>query len=129
MRATGLIALLLFLLTGFSALARAQKQSEPCGAAQTQADMTICWGNQYKAADAKLNQVYRQFTAKLDDEEKTELKTAQTAWLKYRDANCEFVGDQYKGGTMRPMIAAICLADVTDNRTRELTAQMKERDQ
>jgi len=91
--------------------------------------MTICWGNQYKAADAKLNQVYRQFTAKLDDAEKTQLKTAQTAWLKYRDANCEFVGDQYKGGTMRPMIAAICLADVTDNRTKELTAQMKERDQ
>ena len=129
MRATGLLALLLFLLTGFSALAQAQKKSEPCAAAQTQAEMTICWGNQYKAADTKLNQVYRQFTAKLDDEEKIQLKTAQTAWLKYRDANCEFVGDQYKGGTMRPMIAAICLADVTDNRTKELTAQMKERDQ
>ena len=105
------------------------QKPEPCAAAQTQADMTICWGNQYKAADAKLNQVYRQFTAKLDDEEKIQLKTAQTAWLKYRDANCEFVADQYKGGTMRPMIAAICLADVTDNRTKELTAQMKERDQ
>ena len=129
MRATGLVALLLFLLTGFSALAQAQKQSETCADAQSQAEMTICWGNQYKAADAKLNQVYRQFTAKLDDEEKTQLKTAQTAWLKYRDANCEFVADQYKGGTIRPMIAAICLADVTDNRTRELIAQMKERDQ
>ena len=129
MRVTTRVALLLFILTAFSALAQAQKQSEPCANAQTQADMTICWGNQYKAADAKLNQVYRQFTAKLDDEEKTQLKTAQTAWLKYRDTNCEFVADQYKGGTMRPMIAAICLADVTGNRTRELTAQMKERDQ
>src|SRR5437588_12437023 len=129
MRVTTRVALLLFILTGFSALAQAQKQSEPCAATQTQADMTICWGNQYKAADAKLNQVYRQFAAKLDDEEKTQLKAAQTAWLKYRDANCEFVADQYKGGTMRPMITAICLADATDNRTRELTAQMKERDQ
>ena len=124
---------IMFFLLLFSAApitaAYGQKKSEPCAAAQTQAEMTICWGNQYKAADTKLNQVYRQFTAKLDDEEKTQLKTAQTAWLKYRDANCEFVGDQYKGGTMRPMIAAICLADVTDNRTKELTAQMKERDQ
>ena len=124
---------IMFLVLLFSAAAitaaYGQKKSEPCAAAQTQADMTICWGNQYKAADAKLNQVYRQFTAKLDDEEKIQLKTAQTAWLKYRDANCEFVADQYKGGTMRPMIAAICLADVTDNRTKELTAQMKERDQ
>ena len=57
------------------------QKTKPCAAAQTQADMTICWGNQYKAADAKLNQVYRQFTAKLDDAEKTQLKTAQTAWL------------------------------------------------
>ena len=120
-----------FLLLLFCAAteAHAQKKPEPCAEAQSQAEMTICWGNQYKAADAKLNQVYRQFTAKLDDEEKAQLKTAQAAWLKYRDANCEFVADQYKGGTMRPMIAAICLADVTDNRTKELTAQMKERDQ
>ena len=121
--------LTLLLLPTFHYVVRGQKKPEPCADAQTQAEMTICWGNQYKAADAKLNQVYRQFTAKLDDEEKTQLKTAQTAWLKYRDANCEFVADQYKGGTMRPMIAAICLTDVTDNRTKELTAQMKERDQ
>ena len=121
--------LILFLFTAPIASGEVPQKPEPCADAQTQADMTICWGNQYKAADAKLNQVYRQFTAKLDDEEKTQLKTAQTAWLKYRDANCEFVADQYKGGTMRPMIAAICLADVTDNRTKELTAQMKERDQ
>src|SRR5437763_16330899 len=117
----------LFLAGG--AFAQQSNKSEPCANAQTQADMTICWGNQYKTADAKLNQVYRQFTAKRDDAEKTQLKPAQTAWLKFRDAKCEFVGDQYKGGTMRPMIAAICLADVTDNRTKELTTQMKERDQ
>src|SRR5689334_1773280 len=106
-----------------------QKQSEPCAEAQTQTDMNICWGNQYKAADATLNQVYRQLMGKLDDEEKNQLKAVESAWLKYRDANCEFVGDQYKGGTMRPMIEAICLADVTKNRTTELRNQIKDRDQ
>ena len=121
--------LFLFIFTAPIASGEVPQKTEPCANAQSQAEMTICWGNQYKAADAKLNQVYRQFTAKLDDEEKAQLKTAQTAWLKYRDTNCEFVADQYKGGTMRPMIAAICLTDVTDNRTKELTAQMKERDQ
>ena len=75
-----------------------QKKSEPCAEAQTQADMTICWSNQYKAADATLNQVYRQLMGKLDDEEKNQLKAVESAWLKYRDANCEFVGDQYKAG-------------------------------
>src|ERR1041385_9310825 len=101
---------------------------KPCEDAQTQADMNICWGNEYKKADAALNKTYQQLAAMLDDEEKAQLKTAETAWLKYRDTNCEFVADQYKGGSIRPMIAAICLADVTANRTKELTAQMKERD-
>src|SRR5256885_12713525 len=127
MRLTVLLALLL--LTAFCCFAQEQKKPEPCADAQTQAEMTICWDKEYKTADARLNETYRQFTSKLDDEEKAQLKNAQLAWLKYRDANCDFVADQYKGGTMRPMIAAICLADVTNNRTTELKAQMKERDQ
>jgi uncharacterized protein YecT (DUF1311 family) len=120
----------LFMLAMFS-VAPAQKPTkpEPCADAQSQAEMNICWGKEYKAADATLNQVYRELVAKLDDEQKAQLKNAQTAWLKYRDLNCEFVADQYKGGSMRPMIAAICLADMTHNRTTELKNQIKDRDQ
>src|SRR5438067_2750611 len=118
---------LLILFSG--AFAQEQKKPEPCADAQSQAEMNICWGKEYKAADARLNDAYRQFASKLDDEQKAQLKNAQVAWLKYRDANCDFVADQYKGGTIRPMIAAICLADVTNNRTTELKVQMKERDQ
>lgn len=105
------------------------QKKDPCADAQSQGEMNMCWGNQYKAADARLNAVYREFLSKLSQEETAQLKNAQLAWLKYRDANCEFVADQFKGGSMRPMIAAICLTDVTDNRANELKAQMKERDQ
>ena len=104
------------------------QKKDPCADAQSQAEMNMCWGKEYKAADARLNEAYRQFMAKLNDEEKAQLKKAQLAWLIYRDANCDFVADQYKGGTMRPMIAAICLADTANNRTSELKAQMKERE-
>ena len=108
----------------------AQKQKpKPCEDAQTQTDMNICWGNEYKKADAALNKTYQQLVAMLGDEEKVQLKNVETAWLKYRDANCEFVGDQYKGGSIRPMIVAICLADVTNNRTTELKNQIKDRNQ
>ena len=107
-----------------------QKQKpKPCEDAQTQADMNICWGNEYKKADAALNKTYQELAAMLEDEEKAQLKAAENAWLKYRDANCEFVADQYKGGSIRPMIAAICLADVTNNRTTELKNQIKDRKQ
>jgi len=110
-----------------AAFAQDQKK-DPCADAQSQLEMNMCWGNRYKAADAQLNAVYRQFTSKLSPEETAQLKAAQLAWLKFRDANCEFVADAYKGGTIRPMIAAMCLADVTTARTNELKAQMKERE-
>jgi uncharacterized protein YecT (DUF1311 family) len=82
---------------------------------------------EYKAADATLNRVYQQLVAMLEPEEKAQLKEAQTAWIKYRDTNCEFVADQHKGGSIRPMIYGLCLAEVTSNRTAELKDQIKDR--
>lgn len=122
-----LFALLLLPVNG-NTLGQRKTKSVPCSKAETQTEMTICWGKEYKTADTTLNQVYRQLVATLDEEQKAQLKEAQTAWLKYRDTNCDFVADQYKGGTMRPMIAAMCLADVTRNRTAELKTQIKDRD-
>ncbi len=119
----------LLILVGFgTAPGQGTKKIDPCANAQSQADMNICWGKEYKAADATLNQVYRQLVSKLDDDEKAQLKEVESAWLKYRDANCAFVADQYKGGTIRPMIDAMCLADMTKNRIAELRIQIKDRD-
>jgi uncharacterized protein YecT (DUF1311 family) len=118
---------LLFMLASAYTFGQGTKKVDPCARAQSQADMNDCWGREYRSVDATLNQVYRQLVAMLNDEERSQLKEAQTAWLKYRDANCEFVADQYKGGTMRPMVHAICLGDMTRNRTAELRTQIKER--
>jgi uncharacterized protein YecT (DUF1311 family) len=118
---------LVSLLLAGDAFAQGSKKLDPCAGAQSQAEMTICWGKKYKAADAKLNEVYRRLVSMLDEEQKSQLKEAQTAWLKYRDTHCEFVADEYKGGSMRPMIYAICLEEVTRNRTSELRGQIKER--
>ena len=119
--------LILFATAAGSSLRQDTQKPDPCAKALSQADMNDCWGREYKAADATLNQVYRQLVSKLDDQEKAQLKEAESAWLKYRDANCEFVADQYKGGTMRPMAHAICLTDMTKNRTAELRIQIEER--
>lgn len=119
-----------FVILTLSSAALAQDQKkDPCANAQSQLEMNMCWGKEYKAADARLNSAYREFTAKLNPEETAQLKAAQLAWIKFRDANCEFVADAYKGGSIRPMIAAMCLADVTNARTSELKAQMKEREE
>jgi uncharacterized protein YecT (DUF1311 family) len=119
---------LLLLILCATILSQNQEKKDPCADAQSQAEMNMCWGKEYKAADAKMNKTYQDFMSKLDESEKMQLKNAQLAWLKYRDANCDFVADQYKGGTMRPMIAAICLADVTNARVNELKSQLKDRE-
>jgi len=118
--------LMVFLLGAGSAFGQGSKKG-PCTDANTQAEMNICAGKEYKTADAALNQTYQKLVAKLEAEEKAELKEAQTAWIKYRDTNCEFVANQYKGGSIRPMILGLCLADVTRNRTAELRTQIKDR--
>lgn len=125
MKSTGFLLLVVLLAAG-SAFGQGTKKP-PCSDADTQTEMNICAGREYKAADATLNRVYQQLVAMLDAAEKAQLKQAQTAWIKYRDANCEFVGDQYKGGSIRPMIYGLCLADVTQNRTVELRDQIKDR--
>ena len=125
---TAFLVLLLIASAAFSVSAQ-EKKPDPCPDAQSQFEMNQCAGKAYKAADAELNKVYQKLAAVLDEAEKAQLKTVETAWLKYRDANCEFVGDQFKGGSIRPMIYAFCLADMTRNRTAELKNQITDRDQ
>jgi len=119
--------LLLLLLAGGAVSGQRKKRSDPCAHPLTQFDMNQCAGKAYRAADATMNQVYRKLVALLDEEEKAQLKEAQTAWLKYRDTNCDFAGDQFKGGSMRPLIQASCLGDMTKRRTTELRTQIKDR--
>ena len=119
--------LLLFVIASGAASGQRKKKSDPCATPLTQFDMNQCAGKAFRAADATMNQVYRKLVSILDEEEKPQLKEAHTAWLKYRDTNCEFVADQYKGGSIRPLIQATCLGDMTKRRTTELRTQIKER--
>ena len=118
---------IVMVLLFFVGSASGQEKPPPCSDLDTQTEMNICAGKEYKAADASLNRMYQQLVKMLEPEEKSKLKEAQTAWIKYRDTNCEFVADQYKGGTIRPMIYGLCLADVTRNRTAELKTQIEDR--
>jgi uncharacterized protein YecT (DUF1311 family) len=122
-----IIFLLLFVLTNGVGSGQRKKNNYPCANPMSQLEMNQCAGKAYRAADATMNQIYRKLVAMLDEAEQGQLKEVQLAWLKYRDANCEFVADEYKGGSIRPLIQATCLADITRRRTTELKTQIKER--
>lgn len=127
MRALPVLGLLLLLA------APALAEDEPdvdCANAITQPDLNDCAYQEYEAADAELNAVYRQaMTAAQNVDKELEgadigaveaLKTAQRAWIGYRDDQCEFAGFQARGGQAEPMLVSGCLAQLTQKRTAEL---------
>lgn len=101
------------------------QQKDPCKG-ETTFEMRQCAGKRYKQADEELNKVYQRLMSKLSADEKTSLKTAQQAWLKYRDTNCDFESFMYRGGTMAPLVEAECMVAMTNSRTKELKQQIED---
>jgi uncharacterized protein YecT (DUF1311 family) len=93
---------------------------DSCADPQTQAAINACAGQEYKEADAALNTVYRQLMEKVEAKQKAQLKAAQVAWVKFRDAHCAFATALYEGGSMAPTISYGCLTAMTKSRTEEL---------
>ena len=57
--------------------------------------------------------------AQLSEARQKELRDAQRAWLKFREANCRFYADP-DGGTIATVNASDCLMSATAARAREL---------
>lgn len=117
--------LLLLLVPMLPALSVAHAQSaspDPCAKAVSQVDMDACYSGEYKKADARLNSIYRKALASLQSSKTAvvDLKTAEFAWIKYRDAHCQAAGKQYEGGSIRPMIESQCMQLVTQHRIEEI---------
>jgi len=84
---------------------------------QTNAEASIA----YEKADAEMTKVYRELMKSLTTQnEKTLLLEAQRAWIKYKEAHCKAVSNQYEGGSMKPMILYGCLEEITNERTTQL---------
>jgi len=48
------------------------------------------------------------------------LLNSQSAWLKYRNAQCEMISSQWSGGTGMGEIASTCLIELNRQRIEEL---------
>ncbi|MGB3298380.1 MAG: lysozyme inhibitor LprI family protein [Phormidesmis sp.] len=91
-----------------------------CNESGTQAEMNVCAHEDYKTADAELNQAYQSLRSQLSASGKQSLETAEGAWLSFRDLDCTFARGQFEGGSIEPMIYSGCLGAQTANRTQEL---------
>ena len=89
---------------------------------QSQQGMNICAGEAYQRADEALNAEWRKLQAHYGDDAdaKALLLEGQRAWLTYRDAQCEMLAYDVRGGSIWPLVNSGCLAELTRRRTREL---------
>ncbi len=105
-----------------------------CQDAVTQTERTSCARMEWEAADNELNAVWEEALVLAEDEDAFHdsssgdnrpgyvetLQNTQSAWISFRDLECEYRGFQARGGTMEPMLVNQCLAELTRNRTTQL---------
>lgn len=75
---------------------------------------------QLKQANAELNATYKKLLTELDPPGKKLLVKAERDWIAYRDAECDFDGDQYRGGTLEVVEYPSCLIRLTRDHQCEL---------
>ena len=93
-----------------------------CGDAATQSELNVCADQNFRNADTRLNDAYRQAVMGLhgQSDRLALLTKAERAWVSFRDAECAFAGSGSEGGTIEPMIVSECLAQVTAEREKSL---------
>lgn len=93
--------------------------------AMTQMDMNSCESIAFDNSDAELAALYRKLLAqpevRSDKEAAAILKVSQDAWLKFRDAQCEWESVDSRGGTIHSMIVSGCARILTNERVKQLT--------
>jgi uncharacterized protein YecT (DUF1311 family) len=85
--------------------------------------MLDCIGAETERQDAQLNQNYKSLMFKLSKKRKGELQEAQRAWIKFRELNCNFYGDE---GSIAQVAINDCFLDATTDRAKELKRLMPE---
>jgi len=82
-------------------------------------NMLDCIGTETKRQDSRLNKAYKEVMGQLSPARKKQLLEAQRAWIKYRDANCNFYADP-DGGTIATVNSSECFLSTTAARAKEL---------
>ncbi len=95
-------------------------QKVNCNKAVTTPELKYCSQLSYAAADKRLNEVYKRVTSNLINEQKQILVSAQQAWIKFRDNNCNFETYGSRGGTGYEVFRNGCLERLTKQRTKDL---------
>lgn len=100
---------------------------DDCSNAADQRAVAACVGQALKQSDAELNATYGQIQQRLKNDPATAklLVGAQRAWVAFRDAECNFSSSSSLGGTVYPMIVALCADRLTRQRIDGLKVYLR----
>ncbi len=101
-------------------------REDPCPEASNQFELNRCAARARDKADAELNKLYQQLMREAGTTEREKLRTAQLAWIKFRDAHCDYETIGNKGGSIYPMVTSFCLARVTSERVKQFQEILRE---
>jgi len=114
------------LMASLPTLAQDSAQYRACNEkAKTQMEMSACASEEAARADAELNEVYRKLLSHAGSQEEAvaKIKTAERAWIAYRDAYMDAMypakDKQAEYGSIYPMEADLLRAKLTQ---RQVTA-------
>ena len=103
---------------------------DPCTTQLNTQAINACGVKTLKEKDKELNTVYQKLmkslapSDKFDDTDyisvKAQLTKAQRAWIVYRDNDCKARYTQSAAGTIRGAVYNGCMAERTEQRTKEL---------
>jgi uncharacterized protein YecT (DUF1311 family) len=113
-------------------MAQEAAQVDCMNSATTQTELNLCAGEKLRQADTELNSVYKQLlaAAQKDRLAVAKIRTAQRAWLTFRDAQLEAVfpskNKQVEYGSMYPMCDAGLATKMTLQRISELSRMLRQ---
>lgn len=82
--------------------------------------MVTCTQREASWWDEYLNTLYTDLRGAIGEEEFDKLRISQRAWVSFRDATCEFEYFYWREGTIRSVIGADCLLQITAERALDL---------
>ena len=102
------------------------KQKDNCDNPLTQTTMNICANLEYQEVDRRLNQIYQQVRKEIiGSVQEQKLIKAQLSWIEFRDLDCDYVAEAYRGGSIQPLIYYSCLTSLTEERIQHLEANLQ----
>jgi uncharacterized protein YecT (DUF1311 family) len=121
-RASG-VACLIIAVACLAALWAQPLQAEPnteenCEDRKSTADIVECLATQTAVWERRLNTAYQKLMEELPVRRRDRLRSAQSLWLQFRDANCAYFAG--RAGTIARVDAGQCVLRLTSARAIEL---------